>query len=224
MSTSWATLKDALGLTLRPVDLWPGKLRASYDREASPYTAPLKDTLRVLKYELQELGATSIVLQIAIRERDIRLDGLPRADARAEHPGVILSFETKAGPRRRAFDRFMKWEHNLRALASNLQHLRHANLYGVEEDAVQYAGWKALPAPQTLPAEIGAARDLLDLAGEYGPSSQLYQGLIDDPEARRDAWKRAVKRHHPDAGGDPEKFHRAQAAYDLLEKSALKGT
>jgi curved DNA-binding protein CbpA len=28
------------------------------------------------------------------------------------------------------------------------------------------------------------------------------------------AYRRLVKLHHPDAGGDPEQFHRIQQAYD----------
>lgn len=141
MSTDWKTLADALNLKLRPIDTWPGRLRASYQRERGPYTAPLKDTLAILRRELGALRASEIILQIAIPERGLRLDGLPRAGATAEHPGVILCFKTPKGHRRRAFDRFNRWEHNLRALAHNLEHLRLANLYGVEGDEQQYRGW-----------------------------------------------------------------------------------
>lgn len=142
----WVTLKNKLGLTLRPIDQWPGKL--TYARATSPYSAKINDTLNVLQRELRELRAKNIVLEIAIREKDLRLDGLPRAGALASHPGIILSFESKHGPLRLPFDGFRNWEHNLRAIAMHLEHLRLAGLYGVGHDGEQYRGWAALPAPE----------------------------------------------------------------------------
>ncbi|MDB5456237.1 MAG: chaperone protein DnaJ [Caulobacter sp.] len=48
----------------------------------------------------------------------------------------------------------------------------------------------------------------------------LYDDLGLDPSAPADrikaAHRRAVKAHHPDAGGDRERFDRAQKAYDIL--------
>jgi curved DNA-binding protein CbpA len=48
----------------------------------------------------------------------------------------------------------------------------------------------------------------------------LYDDLGLDPAAPADrvkaAHRRAVKAHHPDAGGDRERFDRAQKAYDVL--------
>jgi hypothetical protein len=38
------------------------------------------------------------VIELALDEGDIRLDGLPRAHARPRHPGVIVSFDSKHGP------------------------------------------------------------------------------------------------------------------------------
>lgn len=62
----------------------------------------------------------------------------------------------------------------------------------------------------------------------------LYDDLGVAPDASEDeiaaAYRRAAKKHHPDAGGDPAKFQRAQAAATILrdaEKRArydLNGT
>ena len=112
--SDWQTLRDDLKLTLRPIDHWPGKLR--FRRERSPFSAPMKDTLAKIKRELSALSAQAIVLEISLRTQDFRLDGLPRAGAIATHPGVILSFRSKYGPLRFAFDRFDKWTENLRAI------------------------------------------------------------------------------------------------------------
>lgn len=214
--SEWLTLKTELGLTLRPIDTWPGKLRPSWQREPGPYSAPLKDTLKTLKRELNALSARNIVLQIAIREGDLRLDGLPRSGARAEHPGVILCFDVHGGFRRRAFDRFSKWDQNLRALALNLEHLRLANLYGVEGDEQQYAGWKALPAASDTP------QDALDYARVLArfcncPVQEILASEITaSAERLQSAYREAVSKTHPDKGGDPADFRDVHTAYKAL--------
>lgn len=217
--SDWVTLKDALNLTFRPIDHWPGgkPLRHAWQREQSPYSAPLKDTLAILKRELGMLRATTIVLQIAIPERGLRLDGLPRSGATAEHPGVVLCFNTPSGHRRRAFDRFTKWEHNLRALAHNLEHLRLANLYGVEGDEQQYRGWAQLPAGEADvdPGDLtptDAARHLgMVIGAGWGP-------ILESAAAFEAARRSAVRLAHPDHGGSQSGFLQVQAAAAVLRK------
>jgi len=214
--SDWLTLKETLRLTLRPIDSWPGKLRTSYQRESGPYSAPLKDTLGILKRELGAMRATEIVLQIAIPERHLRLDGLPRAGATAEHPGVILCFKTPQGHRRRAFDRFTKWEHNLRALACNLEHLRLANLYGVEADDQQYRGWAQLPE-----GFVAVPGDELETAGRYLSNlhpSLTWGSIVTSADAFRTAYRELIREVHPDTGGDHETFLRFEAAAKVLRK------
>ena len=212
--SDWLTLKNDLGLTLRPIDNWPGKLRHGWEREAGPYSAPLKDTLKTLKRELNALSARNIVLQVSLREQDLRLDGLPRSGARPEHPGVILCFDVRGGSRRRAFDRFTRWDQNLRALALNLEHLRLANLYGVEGDEQQYSGWKAIPAP-TMAQPVPEAATVLARCSDW---------LFDAMEIQRSAqsmvaaYREAAQRTHPDRGGNADQFRIVQTAYEALKK------
>lgn len=217
--SDWQTLRDRLGLTYKPIEEWPGKPR--YDRERGPFSAPLKDTMQTLERELRMLSARSIVLQIAIRERDLRLDGLPRADARAEHPGVILTFDSKHGPLRIWFDRFTNWQHNLRAIAMHLEHLRLAGLYGVGKDGQQYAGWKALPAGSSSQAEFDTAEEAARFIARHSESSMANveacaQRILVDEPTRQACYRRAAARLHPDAGGDHEQFVRLRRAMELL--------
>src|ERR1044071_857374 len=97
--TDWVTLRDQLNLTLKPIDEWPAKMTPAWQRERGPFSAGLKDTLAVLRKELNALRASAIILQIAIKPHQLRLDGLPRAGATAEHPGVILAFNSSRGSR-----------------------------------------------------------------------------------------------------------------------------
>jgi hypothetical protein len=222
--SDWKTLSDKLNLKLRPIDVWPGNIHRQ--RTASPFSASLSDTLSILVKELRALNASGIVLQIAIREGDLRLDGLPRANAIAEHPGIILAFQSKHGPLRLAFDGFPKWQHNLRAIAMHLEHLRLASLYGVGNDGEQYRGWTALPPP---PPSSGPSTS--DLTGDPEEAARylwtmsglgfIYDDVrqtLSDAEAARKLIRNAQQKAHPDTGGKPETFRRVQSAAAILKK------
>jgi len=206
--SDWVTLQESLGLKFRPIDTWPGKL--TYDRLPSPFSAPLKDTLAKLKRELTALKARDIVLQIAIREQDLRLDGLPRANAIATHPGIMLSFTCPHGPLRLSFDGFNKWQHNLRAIAMHLEHLRMAGLYGVGRAGEQYRGWAALPAPTD-----GEFSNVMDAAVWLSTVSGVSaSGIVTDEVLRKQAYRTAASRLHPDIGGSAEAFRKLQKAME----------
>jgi hypothetical protein len=141
------------GLTLSPITTWQGARTPSHERR-SIFRASFSDTLDVLRRELYHLGATEVVLEVAIPagERYWRNDGRPRAGARADHPGVVLALRSvekehvwPAGRARFATDKFWTWEQNLRAIALGLNALRTFDRYGLGDD-VQYAGFAQLTA------------------------------------------------------------------------------
>lgn len=201
MANDWQTLRDRLGLTLRPIDAWPGA-ETRWDRRGhSPFRASLGDTLQKLERELRNLSAKEIVLQIAIREGGFRLDGLPRADAKAEGPGVILSFKSRHGFLRLHMDGFKTWQDNLRAIALHLENLRHASLYGVGQDGQQYRGWAALPES----TEGGGPNATIRELSGCGPDVPI-----------KDAYRLAIRKHHPDSGGSRADWDRLQAAAEGL--------
>lgn len=168
----------------------------------STFSAGLSSTIETLAAELRALGATNVVLELDLRERDIRLDGLPRADARPTHDGVALSFESKFGPLRYATAEFAgrwsqpAWQANLRAIALSMKALRAVDRYGVSKRGEQYAGWKALPAVGGLQSEADA-RAFLEAEG----------GLAV-----------ALRRYHPDTAEsfDPEAWARVVRAKELV--------
>jgi hypothetical protein len=79
-------------LNFRPITTWPGEMTHEFERARSPFSASLSATSSLLARELANLNALNPVLLVALRDRDIRLDGKPRADARPTHPGVIVAF------------------------------------------------------------------------------------------------------------------------------------
>jgi hypothetical protein len=177
----------------RPIQDWPPEFTTEGDRKPSPFRASYGDTLALLTRELWHLGADSAVIEIAVTEGDIRLDGLPRAGARPEHPGVIVSFDSVHGPLRYGTDAFGvwvdDWQANLRAIALGLEALRKVDRYGIGGRGEQYQGWKALPAGD-------------------GPNPVRGKALIDEHGSVRDA----LFATHPDQGGDARDFADVQAA------------
>ena len=193
-----------------PLTIWPGTLTPDRDRQRSKFSAPLSQTLPLLTRELDMLGARNPVLEVAIPPEQFRIDGRPRATARAAHPGVVLSLPTtKFGALRYATDTFTTWTDNLRAIALGLESLRRVERYGITKRGEQYTGFKALPA---------AVRD--EPFDKHSAESFLirHSGLPDSRMRSFDEqYRAAVKRLHPDKpGGDTALFQRLQDAMRVL--------
>lgn len=208
--TGWGDLA-ALGLTVRP---WSGSLPArgyAYSR----FRAPMGKTMRLLARELEHLDAKGIVIELDIRDRDIRLDGLPRADARpVGHPCVAVSFESRHGPLRYMTGEYEDWGDNLRAVALSLEALRAVDRYGVSRRGEQYRGWRALEAGDGSQGMYSAAdaRDYL----------MRHYGREEDRERPTDAAVAAALRRglfvtHPDRDGNVNEFYRVIRAKELLD-------
>lgn len=205
-------------------------------RPSSPFSAGYWKTLVLLDRELEHLHARDVFLQVVTDHRGVRLDGQLRADARVDHPGVILTIDTKAhGTLVYETDAFSGgyghnvragWQQNLRAIALGLEALRRVERYGIARRGQQYAGYRELPTG----IELGAAMTAEEAAAfliEYGevegcPDPWTVDALLDDtgPAAREilaGYFRRASKKLHPDAGGDPELFRKLSIARELLE-------
>ncbi|MEQ9335710.1 MAG: hypothetical protein RJQ03_00800, partial [Miltoncostaeaceae bacterium] len=192
--TAWENLASASGwMRARPLTTWPGPVTPEGERVRSPFSAAWWTTLDLLRRELDHLGAETAVLELAITEADIRLDGLPRAAARAAHPGVVLSFTSTHGPLRYAVDRFRSWQDNLRAISLGLESLRRVDRYGMTRAGEQYRGWVAIEA-------------------EAGPADLVDRGRI--LIADHGSVAAALRATHPDHGGAAEDLRAVLAARD----------
>ena len=175
-------------------------------RQRSRFKASYSKTLYLLERELWHVGAKQVVLQMALQPSDIRLDGMPRVNAKPSHPGVILSFQTKRGPLSFPCDTYDRYEDNLRAIALSLEALRSVDRYGITGNGEQYRGWERLPPPETH-------------EGWTAYQAQEFIGGIvavwdwSSREAAERAIREAEKATHPDIqGGDAEKFKLVQHA------------
>lgn len=189
----------------RPIDQWPAD--TPLDGMPSRFDAPYGRTLALLERELVYLDARNVVLQVALDESDIRLDGRPRARAVARHPGVIMAFDSKYGPLKYATGMFGTWQDNIRAIALGLEALRKVDRYGITKRGEQYTGWKAIEAStggadaaQVIHEYVADQFDLEDIEGAF----------------QHDAIRAALRRTHPDTGGSAEDFQRVMDARKML--------
>lgn len=200
----------------RPIQQWPGA--QTRDRRHSPFSAKWDKTLALLDRELSQLGSKNVVIQVALEERDIRLDGYPRANARPDHPGVIVSLDSAYGPLSYPCDTFHDWKDNLRAIALALESLRAVDRYGVTKRGEQYTGWKQLdgrPTPTKMTA-TEAADFVAKCADPNGQIPGLAQVLLSGRMVEA-TYINAAKKTHPDTGGTTEDFQRLQEAKRVLE-------
>lgn len=199
-------------VTFRPLS-WDGP-RTPDDARRSPlaFRAGWTSTLELLDRELEHLDARDVVLELAVREDELRADGWPRSTARPTFPGVRLAFVSTHGPLIYATDAYMAWQHNVRAIALGLEALRAVDRYGVTHRGEQYRGWTALPAAPTADAVLDAARVVVLLAGL--PESDVEAIAESIGTARRDAVRKAMRGAHPDTGG-------SLTRWDALRRAAI---
>lgn len=211
-------------LTIRPLQGWTGPRTPSEERKRYQFTRqkgtgygreamPWSDTLLILDRELEALGASAVVLQISVTERDLRLDGQLRADARPADPAVRLLFDSRHGLLTYQCDRFTTWQDNGRAIALGLEALRKVERYGITTAGQQYKGWLQLEAgagPGIPTTRDQAAQVLSEISGVHVDADESLQSLT----AR---WREARAVAHPDRnGGRRDLWDRVEAAARLL--------
>jgi hypothetical protein len=203
-------------LDVRPLTTWPGILLGWNQRRQAPFRAPLRSTLATLTRELGALDARHPVLEVAIPADQFRLDGRPRAQAKAEHPGIVLSLPaTNVGPLRYATDTFDTWQDNLRGISLGLEALRKVERYGITRRGEQYAGFKALPPGQGAIAMGGMTRD------EAHQVVGQLAGLGNDEQITDDVIRKAKGAAHPDRnGGQRTLWDELERALQVLERDA----
>lgn len=196
-----------MDVRFRPLALWGHPETLPYQRRSSlTFKASWSNTLDLLDRELHYLRAKAVIIGSFHTEADIRLDGWPRADARMPtHPGIELSFDSVHGRLTYATDVCARWDHNVRSIALGLEALRAVDRYGCAMRGQQYAGWRALAAGpgENLPVTERDARKVIMQVAEVSAVTS-------------DAISIALKRTHPDTGGDPDLFRRVQRAREIL--------
>lgn len=221
-------------LTFAPIKVWPeGWQDLNRTRGYSPFNSTYSATITLLDRELDALRATSAQLQVDARPNQVRGDGQLRSDAKVDHPGVILTIETRQlGTLVYATDRFQgrwgkpPWHDNLRAIALGLEALRKVERYGIAERGQQYAGYRELgsgipigqeAAPTMSVDEAAAYMAKMAWPNDAGEHhGEDVEFILTDPDVADMAYKLAAKRSHPDVGGDTETFKKLGEARRIV--------
>lgn len=214
------------GMMLKPIVSWPGT--PTRNRGYSPFTAEWSSTLTLLRRELDQLRATDRILQIDMDESMFRIDGFPRANARSNGPGVIVTFDALRTTLSYPCDAFLKWQDNVRAIALGLEALRKVERYGITKRNEQYMGFKALPpgsiAIGSSMSYGAAATELVTLAGLDQFDEGLLRKVRNVKDFRDEVYRKAARRHHPDASsGDGELFKKLNDAKTILDRGPVAG-
>lgn len=135
----------------------------------------------------------------------LRNDGLPRSDQREpEDPGVAVYWSKGDKKNVMAIDIYDRIADNLAAVAATLNALRSIDRHGGAQILERaFTGFTALAAP--VPRSW---REVLEL----GESADIHSA-----EAR---YKTLARQHHPDMGGDPNKFVEITNAIQQARKEA----
>lgn len=180
---------------------WPiGRPRAR-ERERSQFKVSLVAAIQDLKYEVDRLGGSQLVISSNLQ---LRQDGLPRGDRGAPRdPGVACYFTYKKKPMCFACDRWAEVHENMRAIGLTIGALRGIERYGSGSMIEQaFAGFTALPAPEQPWQVLGVKHDA-------------------SREEIERAYRRLASEHHPDRGDESDKMARINRARDqLLEARA----
>jgi hypothetical protein len=203
-----------------PIKVWP----PGWDPNVIPdrisqFTGSWESTQEILARELDYLGARQIQFQVAVKDAQVRRDGMLRAETRVDYPGVILSFTTEEfGTLTYPCNAFRGggwkgregWKDNIRAIALGLEALRKVERYGIANRGQQYAGWRELGSGMAVDrmTEDRAWEILCEAAGV-----EITLAGADNVER---VWREASKRHHPDVGGDSDYFKLITEAREML--------
>lgn len=213
-------------------------LRPDAERRNPQFKVTWSQACDLLERELFMLDADHLVIEVDVREQDLRLDGTLRANARAAAPAAIVSFESRHGALMYRSDQYCSapswrrtgmqegWQHNVYAVALTLEALRAVDRYGAASSGEQYRGYRRIgggQAPVSEPARTrrDAALILAHAANPGAPVvvvQRLADLMLDDPSEITTAARKARRLTHPDISGDTdtEAFHRVEAAIETL--------
>lgn len=171
--------------TWRPLPAWPYMPQAS---QVDRFQSGWNETLAKLEREVEALSGSDLVIGVVAADSEFSISGQLKARAKLGHAGAEVSFDVpKRGRLVFHTAAFPSLQSNLRGIALGLEALRAVDRYGITTTAEQYAGFAALTPGGPDPAR---GQELVERAGGITP---------------------ALKRHHPDHGGDARDFADVQA-------------
>jgi hypothetical protein len=208
---------------IRPLGAWTDPA-TDPRRSSGAFRATWDDTVALLGFEAGKLGAEHVIISVDVLAGQIRRDGMLYSKAQVNHPGVVVSLQSRFGPLRYATDAYEQqwsatmpgWQANVRAIALALEALRAVDRHGVSKRGEQYAGWTALPAGTSGTLRIFDSADealrWMRKAAGGGSGDGLSPAAL---------YKLLARVMHPDTGGNTELWERLDAARQLLSAAGM---
>lgn len=205
-----------LRYTTRPIS---DRSAFSGKHEYSRFTVAWSQSLDLLEREYKMLRGRDLVIEVDVREQDIRNDGMIRANARPDSPAVRLAFESKHGPLLYSCDRYKAplwrldnhqhmtdWQHNVHAIAKTLEALRAVERYSASLSGEQYRGY----------LRIGSAAEVMEFFTPESARAYLESFIGATPPDDVVLVHLAKRKAHPDTGGSADQWHTVQRAEQCL--------
>ena len=212
----------SLDVQFRPIVDWPQV--PTDEPRRSVFRAGYANTLSLLQYELDFLGADNVVFEAYVRPNQVRRDGMLYRNTEPARPGVIIAFDSNLGSYRFPCDTFDHWQCNIRAIALTLEAFRKIDRFGVTKRGEQYRHWDALPPPgQVITADAMTLKQAAEFIGDHGNAN--HDDVAKHPLVLRKAYRIAASFLHPDkSSGGHDLFVRLQQAYDVLKRHHERNT
>lgn len=186
---------------------WP----AGRQRSKRPQPSRFDDKLSIarsldeLNRCLRRLGARSIVIS---SNMPLRKDGLPYSGRNEPADrGVAVYFVHKGRQKAFSCDKYNSIKDNIWAIAKTIEAIRGIERWGTGDmvDSA-FAGFDALPAPDQVSRRLWHEVLNVDPSSSYEDVSTAY--------------RRLASAHHPDKGGDQDRFIEIQRAWEEFRGKA----
>lgn len=183
---------------------WPDGRKRTPLRDRHHNNSWKQGTQRYRQHLLEQLEKMRVERVIISTNKPLRLDGHFRADSpEPQDGGVAIYFDYKKKPMCLACDKYFTVEDNIHAIGLTLEAIRSIERNGSTDLMEQaFKGFTALPEQSSE-----SWREILDL--------QQPRPTADEIES---AFRKLVHIHHPDKGGDAEKFHQIVLARENARK------
>lgn len=179
---------------------WPAAWRRTQDPEWSRFKpgSPFAEASE-LQHELGRLGARNVIISSNMQ---YRADGIPYARQSVNDTGIAVYFKLDGEDQCIPCDKWKLLEENLRAITKTIEALRGLDRWGAKDMvSAAFRGFKALPSTVIVTRPHRSWSVVLDV-DENANALEVKQ-----------AYRNALKLHHPDAGGDNDDFAEVQRAY-----------
>ncbi len=179
---------------------WPAGWPRSKSRSRAKFQCSLEEARCGVTHQLDLMGAQYPVISTDL---PLRCDGFPYASkAQPADTGVAVYFMYKGKQMVFACDQWDRIEHNIRAIEKTIEAIRGVERWGASDMMDRaYSAFEMLPPARNWKVEL-----------EFEPDAKPN---IDAVEAK---YRDLVKEHHPDRGGNREKFEAITKAREAARK------